>query len=270
MIEKWLAENVSTGLRHAFGYNAEETSRVANSEYAFAARMAFGFRADEASRVARATEYDSFRRLAFYPLVEWGWTREDCLKYLERIFGIEWKKSACVYCPFNRLQGEAIERHRNHASQVGDALLMEHVALALNPRAGVYKNHSLIQITQEAANAVALETYRRGLGSHQWAIYRVRRIYTAKGKADRAVERLRVFADEVSANRALTEMAANEHSKLCHAGAIAYLWREERTEGRYPCHEEFLTAAPATVQTKARYGLPWFEARWTALQLKLF
>lgn len=65
-------------------------------------------------------------------------------------------------------------------------------------------------------------------------------------------------------------MAANERAKLSYAGPIAYLWREERTEDRYPCREEFLTAAPATVQTKARYGLPWFEGRWTALQLRLF
>lgn len=200
VIEEWLAENIATGVRHAIGYNAAEASRVARSEYAFAARMAFGFSADETSRAARSTEYDSFRRLAFYPLVEWGWTREDCLAYLRRVLGVEWKKSACVYCPFNRLHGGALDRHRKHAGQVGEALLMEHVALALNPRAGLYKNRSLIQITQQTGNDVAMETYRRGLDRHQWAIYRVRRIYTGKGKADRAVERLHVFPDEVSAN----------------------------------------------------------------------
>ena len=34
--------------------------------------------------------------------------------------------------------------------------------------------------------------------------------------------------------------------------------------------QDFLTIAPARVETKARYGLPWFEQRWAALQLQLF
>jgi hypothetical protein len=27
---------------------------------------------------------------------------------------------------------------------------------------------------------------------------------------------------------------------------------------------------PATVQSKARYGLDWFESRWAGMQMKLF
>jgi hypothetical protein len=247
-----------------------EANRAARSEYAFAARMAFGFGADEASRVARSKEYDSFRRLAFYPLVEWGWTRADCLAYLKRVLGVDWKKSACVYCPFNRLDDEAIERHRAHANQVGEAMAMEHVALSLNPRAALYKSRSLIQIAQETGNDAAVTEYKRRLGGHQWAMYRVRTIYTAKGKADRAVERLQVFDDEHAATRGLEQLAATDNSELTPVGAIRYLWREHQTEGQYPCREEFVTVAPATVEIKARYGLPWFEERWSSLQLRLF
>jgi hypothetical protein len=61
---------------------------------------------------------------------------------LRTVLGVEWKKSACVYCPFNRLEGEAVERHRAHADQVAAAMLMEHVALALNPRATVQERES--------------------------------------------------------------------------------------------------------------------------------
>ena len=51
---------------------------------------------------------------------------------------------------------------------------------------------------------------------------------------------------------------------------IPYVWRERRSETNFPTREEFLTIAPAAVETKARYGLDWFEVRWFALQLRLF
>jgi hypothetical protein len=35
----------------------------------------------------------------------------------------------------------------------------------------------------------------------------------------------------------------------------AYAWRERRSEAEYPTREEMFSIAPATVQTKARYGL---------------
>jgi len=257
VIEEWLRRHISETVRHAIGYNSLEANRVARSEYAFAARMAFGFSTEETSRVTRSQEYDSLRRLAFYPLVEWGWTRGDCQDYLRTVLGVEWKKSACVYCPFNRLEGEAVERHRTHADQVAAAMVMEHVALALNPRASLYKNRSLIE-------------YRRQLDEAQWATYRVRRIFSAKGRADRAVERLQLFNTNRSAIERLAQLAEAEQRNVDCVGQIPYVWRERRTEDKYPCREEFLTAAPATVDTKARYGLPWFEERWASLQMRLF
>ena len=45
---------------------------------------------------------------------------------------------------------------------------------------------------------------------------------------------------------------------------------ERRSETDFPTREEFITIAPAVVETKARYGLDWFEGRWSALQLTLF
>lgn len=38
----------------------------------------------------------------------------------------------------------------------------------------------------------------------------------------------------------------------------------------YPTRDEFLVAAPAVVETKARYGLDWFERQWMAPQMSLF
>jgi hypothetical protein len=57
---------------------------------------------------------------------------------------------------------------------------------------------------------------------------------------------------------------------LMCAHGIPYVWHERRSETDFPTREEFITIAPAAVETKARYGLDWFEGRWSALQLPLF
>ncbi len=105
VVESWLNDYYPHPSRHAFGYNSDEPKRVEKSEAAFARRVAFGFNADEDKRAARATVYDTPKRTGFYPLIEWGWTRNQCLSYIESKLGVVWRKSCCVYCPFSRLSG---------------------------------------------------------------------------------------------------------------------------------------------------------------------
>lgn len=50
---------------------------------------------------------------------------------------------------------------------------------------------------------------------------------------------------------------------------IRYVYRE-RCGALYPTRDELLVAAPAVVETKARYGLEWFERQWADPQLSLF
>jgi hypothetical protein len=126
VIEKWLDANLRGQARHAIGYNADEIGRIAKSEYAFRERIAFGFNADETGRINRSCEYNTVSREAFYPLLEWGWSRKICLDYIHSILGVVWRKSACVFCPFNPLREDGIERHREHPAQVADAMLLEH------------------------------------------------------------------------------------------------------------------------------------------------
>ena len=270
VIEQWLEEHVRGRARHAIGYNADETGRVARSEYAFGERIAFGFNVDEKSRINRSCEYNTLSREAFYPLLEWGWDRRTCIEYIRSVLGMTWKKSACVYCPFNALRDDAIERQREHPRQVGDAMRMEHLSLALNPRGTIYKGRSLIQITIEAGNDVAVELYRKSIESEPWALYRVRRIYSGKGKADRAVEKLHVFEGPAEARMALNTISASSGVAVEELRGIPYVWHERRSETDFPTREEFITIAPAAVETKARYGLDWFDGRWSALQLHLF
>jgi hypothetical protein len=65
VIEQWLETNLRGRARHAIGYNAGETGRIARSEYAFGERIAFGFNADERNRISRSCEYNTLSREAF-------------------------------------------------------------------------------------------------------------------------------------------------------------------------------------------------------------
>ncbi len=280
VIEKWLTENLTHPVRHAFGYNAEETKRVAKSDAASLKRIAFGFNADEHGRVAKALSYDSPLRQSFYPLVEWGWTRQDCIDYLRQKLGVIWRKSACVQCPFNALKDDALERNKEHPEQAADAMMLEHVSLSLNPRGTLYRNQSLIEITDASGNAVAITNYHRQLDEAEWAIYRVRRIYqrgkdkngapslNKKGIAYRAVEQLIAGLQRESAVKKLRELAAGPDDTVEQRG-ITYVYRQRRADA-YPSREDFLVALPAVVATKARYGLDWFEEKWSSSQGTLF
>lgn len=270
VIEQWLEAHLGGPARHAFGYNAEEDGRIARSESAASERIAFGFNAEETERIARSREYNTQTRQAFYPLRDWDWNRQACAKFLASVFGIIWKRSACVYCPFNALGPEGLERHRLHPDQVGDAMALEHVSLALNPRGTLYKRQSLIEIAFAAGNDQALVRYRERIHSGPWSLYRVRRIYSAKGRADRAVENLAAFENRESAEHSLQRQAAEVGLAVERLRDIPYVWRERRSETLFPTREDFLTVAPAVVDDKARYGLTWFEQKWSALQLRLF
>ena len=261
VIEQWLEANVRGAARHAIGYNADEKKRIAKSEYNFKERIAFGFNADETGRIGRSCEYNTLSREAFYPLLDWGWSRQACVDYIREKLGVTWHKSACVFCPFNALKDEALERHRRHPERVADALMLEHMSLALNPRGSLYKNKSLIQIAAQSGNNLALQYYRDELGIRKWALYRVRRMYSKKGRADRCVERDLEFSDEEEARRHLKRLATSLGLQVEELRGIPYIFCQQKQE-TYPTREEFVTVAPAIVSAKARYGIPWFDRKW--------
>src|SRR5205814_369716 len=71
-----------------------------------------------------------------------------------------------------------------------EALLLEHSALALNPNMSLYRDGTLRDVLAADGNARALALYEARLAACPWAAYRVRRIYRAKGNADREVRKL--------------------------------------------------------------------------------
>lgn len=281
VIETWLRDRFQHPARHAFGYSLEEPKRVAKSEQAIANRVAFGFSTEELGRADRAASYDRPNRIGFYPLIEWGWSRQMCLDYLFSKLGVVWEKSACVYCPFNQLGPDALRRHKRHPVQVAQALHLELVSLTLNPRGMLYKKQSLHEYTDQNGDHEAIGLFRKQLSAQPWRIYRVRRIYGAKkdahgqqlldrkGQALRAVEH---HSEEVSMDRAkqlLEAEAGRIGAVLEMRRGIAYLYHR-RAGAEYPTREEYLVAGPAVVEVKARYGLEWFEEQWEARQSSLF
>ena len=272
VIETWLAQELrAEPFRHAIGYNSDEESRIAKSEAAFASRnqedvrIAFGFNCEEEGRMVKAQQYDSPQRVGWYPLskAEWNWTRQNCHDYLKRITGASWQKSACVGCPFCARTEDALERMRNFPDRVADALLLEHQSLCLNPRGTLYRDQTLFSVVMQDGNSTALRLFAEKLAASEYALYRIRRIYKKKGKADRAVEKLCV-GTRGNILTCLQSLICSRRLSAREEHNIIYAYAREREPQEYPTCEEFYVAAPAVVESKTRHGFTWFEARWAA------
>jgi hypothetical protein len=225
--------------------------------------LAFGFNITEPKRVARRRRYDSKTRIGIFPLVDWGWTRENCRTYLEKVLGVRWKKSCCVSCPFARVTEDLLARQRAHPAQMAEALLIEHLSLAMNPRGSLYRTCTLHTLTTRNEHTAALTAFAARLRETPWALYRVRRLYKAKGDAQRAVERLAVLPTEEQALDELHALARTEHMSLERIGRIPYVRFEHRQPEQYPTREGYYVIAPALIEPKPRFGLDRFDQAWT-------
>jgi hypothetical protein len=267
VLDEWLSQENPGPYRHAFGFNADETSRVARSEYLTNRRIAFGFNSDEQKRIDRANIYSSLTRRSFYPLVEWGWSRETCSNYLKEMFGVASRRSACVQCPFVNLTSEAVGRLNNEPNQVARALLIEYTSLCLNHRSSLYKNCSLMSVLRAHDNTAAISAFHDLLNRTPMATYRVRRIMTSRGRGHRCTQRIdETTLDELLATKALKAVVSHPDDYAIRVGFA--IQRELNT---FPTREEFYVTAPTNVASRARYGIPWFETKWTkAGQATLF
>jgi len=222
-------------------------------------RVAFGFNSEEGKRISKAQKFDTPWRQSSFPMVDWGWDRDACSRYLKEVTGETWPKSACVYCPFNALKADGIARLRQFPNQVAEALSLEYQSLSLNPRGTLYRDRTLSTIITEDGNIDALAQFERTLATSLWALYRVRRIYKGPGHADRAVEKLETGARDAMQAR-FAENSSGLTVRVEHG--ISYGYVREREPDRYPTVEEFYVIAPAVIESKARYGFEWFEQRW--------
>lgn len=80
-----------------------------------------GFDADEDRRM-RIHEDKKYK--FWYPLIEWGWTREDCKEAISRAGLPQAGKSACYYCPSSK-KYEIVQLRDNYPELFEEALKLE-------------------------------------------------------------------------------------------------------------------------------------------------
>jgi hypothetical protein len=241
VLDQWIAANLGDRpYEHVIGYSAEELNRA-----------------------KRDLVYATATRKPSHPLIEWGWTRAACIARLFAEFGVIWRKSACLFCPYSggRALKATLERMRENPEEAVTALLLEAPAIMLNPNSKLYGTHSLLERLIEDGNTAAIELFRRRLEAQPWSVYDVRRLYfaakddpTRKGGAWRSVTPL--FTG--SAQQARAWLRNNPAGGSL--GPDARVWLRHQDEfATYPKAERFLVATLGGVQKKERVN---FAKRW--------
>lgn len=166
---QWLDAEGLPEVRVAIGFNADESYRIQRAEFAHAKKRRLP---------------TGFKRVDFYPLMEWGMKREDTVARGRVVGqGEDWWRSACTICPFSGIAGpneEVLFKHRLYPDESAFALFIEHVARRLNPTQTLYPGgRSLYAMIEADGNHPAIEHFNRLLNAVEWGVYRVRRVYAA-------------------------------------------------------------------------------------------
>lgn len=267
VIDTYLARHAPQATRHAFGFEVGEVARAERcAEHMPTGRLVFGFEAGEAARASRATDYDTPHRVAEFPLIEWGWDREDCERYIEHVTGVpDWPKSACVYCPF-ALTSQAgrwrtLRRYDSRPESALETLMLERRALCLNPRGGLIAGErlaDLIAIHRPEIDA----TFRKRLDGAPHSVYEVRRLWRPRAdnplKVANANRDLRVLT---TGSRSECESVVRERGQVDRADGIERVYRLRRAK-TLPAREHFIVAGPAGAADKAMRN---FDAWWNEI-----
>jgi hypothetical protein len=177
-----------------------------------------------------------------------------------------------------------IARQKQFPDQIAEAMVLERLSLAMNPRGRLYKKEPLYQIVNDSGHRAAMDLFRARLHSVPWGLYRVRRIHqpkavyegegksrkqvsydsTKKGAVQRCVEKTGEFKNAAEALRRLHYVAEQKelHVHLLHELSYANVSQRGPT---YPTTEEYYVAAPALVETKVRNGVESFDESWNDL-----
>ncbi|TYB71146.1 hypothetical protein FXF51_01550 [Nonomuraea sp. PA05] len=231
-----------------------------------------GYEANELERVLRDGPLGLPNRIPIYPLVTWGWDRDDCEWFLWDHFKVWWPKSACVACPFSFSLGsraESIRRFQRNPHQGVEALVMEYLAVAVNPLQGLLAGKQLYHLLASTpGSGPLLALFEQQLNDMPWAVYDVRRAYAARGgdhtkrgTTRRSLARLAVGSRAETVAR--LERAA--HLRGCRLdigsdGRFRRVWWRHR-ELFYPTAQHLLTAGPDLADDKT---LPAFAEAWRA------
>jgi hypothetical protein len=265
-IDKYLELYAPEATRHAFGYEAEETARAVRCAEHMPGRLVLGFEAGETKRAAQAVSYDTPNRLAEFPLIEWGWDREECQRYIHHVTGVpDWPKSACVYCPFaltSRAGRErTLERYDTHPEGALEALMLERLSLCLNPRGSLIPRMRLCDLLAVHRPAI-IDAFEAQLSEVEHCVYEVRRLWRPRAEDPTKVanaNRELLVLDRGS--RPQCEALVRQRGSVDAADGIerSYLRRRGKS---LPAREHFVVAGPSGAVAKA---LPSFDRWWNEL-----
>ncbi len=268
----------------AIGYNASERRRALKSERAQA-------------KARPGTPPVALE----YPLVRTERSRSDVVRRVEEVTGRPWRRSACWFCTYSLSCGsmpEHLLRLREEPAAAARTMRLEYVSMALNEHGSLYPNKEPLHAQVVAdGNAAALGEFEALLNdpAQDWAVYRVRRVYTAgrirqcreKHPDDCIEQRCRDRALKGTPWRSLTIVATGTRTACADrlreeaAQAGAALERDRRhgvpidrcyvrrlpDPMRFGSAEEFLVCAPATAVEKARRNFPKVWRRVAVLGL---
>lgn len=238
-------------------------------------RHMLGFERTEGKRAAKDTAFNRPGvRTGEYPLIAWGWDREDCQDYIRSVLAVEFAKSACSFCPF-ALATESgrvrtLARFREDPASGVEALLMEHVAVALNPRQGLIAGKRLHDLlASRPGNGRVLDLLEDQLDLLPWGLYRVQRVLrpSAKnpGRIGNGARRLTLLArgDRTQIERNLVRIArlsgtVVDASDVRHPRA----WVQQRGL-LLPTSEYFYAISPSLPGNKSGRG---FVRAWADVQ----
>lgn len=115
-LRKWMADNGNPHVINIIGYDADEIHRMEKAEAA----------------IAKKREEDpNFRsyETKWYPLIEWGWGRDECVDAIDRWNIPRPGKSSCFMCPSMK-KHEVIALSREEPDKYHMAVALERRALA--------------------------------------------------------------------------------------------------------------------------------------------
>jgi hypothetical protein len=227
-----------------------------------------GYEASEVSRALRDARYNTDSRTGSYRLIEWGWNRQACEDYILARLGVRWRKSACTFCPFALSNAESRRRVLGEYQAAPEAgvkgLIMERVAVSLNPRQGLIAGQRLADLLAATPGQEGtIAAFEARLSQMPWNLYEVRRALTPRaGGSAAAFRQLRIHRSGTRTDMATDlAVAATRAGAVVDAGdGIERMWLRHRGQV-LPTAEWFWVAAPAGAQEKEGRG---FAAAWSA------
>lgn len=185
--------------------------------------------------------------------------------------------TAARNCPFAGCNAagwpEQLARFIALPDEAAQHVIDEYVCLALNPRSGLFgPGKSMITRLQRDRATEVIKLAAARMKTMPWAVYRVRRYFSAPASAIRSLERILV-SDRLLVQAALEEISdlvgvtLEKNVEITGApvrdgdrDSHRRLWLRKRIDGVYPAMEEFYVAAPAQAVDKA---LDSFTDTWT-------